>query len=323
MIPRRRFLLTTALAAAANGIRPLQVRAADRPALSFGVVADPQYADIAPAGTRHYRQSVAKLSEAVAHFNKRDLAFAVNLGDLIDRNWASFEAILEPLARCRHRFHHVLGNHDFDVADADKPRVPARLGRTARYGSFELGAWAFVVLDTNDVSLYAHPENSPAHAEARTAYERFAATGAPNAQTWNGAVGERQLEWFEATCRAAALADRRVIVMAHHPRASGGRSQRLELPTTARCAEPAPERRGLAQRPQPRRRLRRLRRGSVPHVSGDGGNGTDERLCRGAPLPRPDGSGRARPRTLADTPLPQRLTGLVSDRALAKSGGST
>lgn len=217
MIPRRRFLVTTALATAAHGVGPAWVRAADRPALSFGVVADPQYADVAPAGTRHYRQSVAKLTEAVAHFNERDLAFAVNLGDLIDRDWASFAAILEPLLRSRHVFHHVLGNHDFDVADADKARVPARLGRPGRYGVFEFGAWSFVVLDTNDVSLYAHSENTPAHTEARADYKRFAATGAPNAQTWNGAVGERQLEWFEATCRAAAQADRRVIVMAHHP----------------------------------------------------------------------------------------------------------
>jgi hypothetical protein len=204
-------------AVTAKAVGPVRDGAADRPVLSFGVVADPQYADVTPAGTRHYRQSVAKLTEAIAHFNDCELAFGVNLGDLIDRDWASYDAILEPLAQSRHPFHHVLGNHDFDLADAEKHRVPERLGRTQRYAAFERDAWWFVVLDTNDISLYAHPQNTPAHAEARATYERIVATGAPQAQTWNGGVGERQLAWFEATCRAAAKAGQRVIAMAHHP----------------------------------------------------------------------------------------------------------
>lgn len=124
-LPRRRFLATATLAAAgSSGLRPARVRAAGRPTLSFGLVADPQYADVDPAGTRFYRQSIGKLTEAVAHFNGCDLAFGVNLGDLIDRHWA---------------------------------------------------------------------------------------------RTWNGAVSDRQLQWFEATCQTAAQAGQRVIVMAHHP----------------------------------------------------------------------------------------------------------
>lgn len=77
-IPRRRFLATAALGAATgNTVGPARVRAARRPVLSFGVVADPQYVDVAPAGTRYYRQSVAKLTEAIAYFNYHAGAFAV------------------------------------------------------------------------------------------------------------------------------------------------------------------------------------------------------------------------------------------------------
>jgi manganese-dependent ADP-ribose/CDP-alcohol diphosphatase len=215
---RRRFLATTAVAVAGSPfVGPAFLRAADPPALSLGLVADPQYADAPAAGTRFYRQSIAKLTEVVAHFNQRDLAFCVNLGDLIDRDWRSYDAILAPLAKSRHPFHHALGNHDFEVAPADKPRVPARLGLAQRWYAVERSAWCFVVLDTNDVSLHAHPEKTPPHDEAVAELKRFAATGARNAQTWNGAVGDRQLRWFEATCQAASKAGQRVIVFAHHP----------------------------------------------------------------------------------------------------------
>jgi len=214
---RRHFLATTALAAAGSAvIHPVTLRAGE-PTLSLGLVADAQYADAESVGTRFYRHSIAKLTEAVTHFNRLDLAFCVNLGDLIDRDWKSYDAITEPLAASRHPFHHVLGNHDFEVAADYKTRVPSRLGLAQRYYARTCGAWCFVVLDTTDVSPYAHPESTPAHAEALAALKALAGTGARNAQTWNGAVSDRQLQWFETTCRSAASAGRRVLVFAHHP----------------------------------------------------------------------------------------------------------
>ncbi len=221
-IRRRRFLGRTtgtlaSAAVAALMARPGRARGEQGGVLRFGVVADPQYADIAPAGTRFYRQSPGKLAEAVGYFEGRPLAFCVNLGDLIDRHWASYDAILGVLGRSRHRFHHVLGNHDFDVAEAEKPRVAGRLGRERGYGAFTAGAWTFVILDTNDVSTYAPPADSKARAEAAAELKRITALGWRQAQPWNGGIGSAQLEWFEATCREAARAGRRVIVLAHHP----------------------------------------------------------------------------------------------------------
>lgn len=231
---RRRFLEsatgTLAVAMATGLARHASARTAETPAapagagvardasvLRFAVVADPQYADIAPAGTRFYRRSPAKLAEALAHFDTRPVAFGVNLGDLIDRDWASYDVMLDLFGKCRHRFHHVPGNHDFDVADAFKRRVPARLGWERGYGRFEVGAWCFVVLDTNDVSTYAHPEGSPEKAAAAAELRRITALGWRQAQAWNGGVGAAQLAWFEATCQEAAQAGRRVVVLAHHP----------------------------------------------------------------------------------------------------------
>jgi manganese-dependent ADP-ribose/CDP-alcohol diphosphatase len=193
------------------------LRAAGSPAVSVGLVADPQYADIAPAGTRFYRQSIAKLTEAVRFFDGEELAFCVNLGDIINGDWQSFDRILEPLAKSRHRVHHVLGNHDFEVADEFKPRVPGRLGLERRYYSVPEGGFCFVMMDTNDVSLYAYPADSKEHAAANVELQLLKAARAANAQTWNGGVGEAQLQWLEETCRTAAKAKQKVIVFAHHP----------------------------------------------------------------------------------------------------------
>ena len=188
-----------------------------QPALRLGLVTDVQYADKEPGKTRFYRQSLGKLAEAIEHFNGLDLRWCVSGGDLIDKGWESFDEILKPLARSRHAFHHLLGNHDFGVSDELKARVPKRLGLKRRYYSVPENEFCFVMLDTTDVSPYAHAANSQVTAEAKAQCERLAAAGAINAERWNGAVGERQLKWFDDTCRRAARAGRKVIVFSHHP----------------------------------------------------------------------------------------------------------
>jgi len=218
VMQRRRFLaLATAAVAGSPILRPAVGRAAGQPTLRIGLIADAQYADVEASGTRHYRRSLDKLAEAVSRFDQLGLAFCLNLGDLIDRGWEHFDAILAALAASSHRFHHVLGNHDFEVPGECKARVPARLGLTQRQYVLEQAGWSVVVLDTNDVSVYAHPESTAAHGEAVAAFQRLANTGARNAQTWNGALSDRQLQWMEAACQSAARAGRRVIVVAHHP----------------------------------------------------------------------------------------------------------
>lgn len=217
-LKRRQFLELAGVAGAAFPcIRRALGAGISRPVLSIGLTADPQYADKNPAGTRFYRQSIRKLESVVSHFNRLELAFCVNLGDLIDGEWRNYDAILETLAASRHRFHHVLGNHDFEVSSDLKARVPARLGLARRFYAIERAGWCFAMLDTTDVSLYAHPESTPEHAEAATALKRLADAGAANAQTWNSALSGRQLQWLDAVSKAAANEGRRVIVFAHHP----------------------------------------------------------------------------------------------------------
>ncbi len=213
-VSRRRFV-GTALAVVAGA--PYLARGAARGGFEVGLVADAQYADVAAKGTRFYRQSLAKLAAAVDHFNGRDLDFCVHLGDLIDREWRSFDEILQPLAQSRQHWHQLLGNHDFEVLDALKPRVPERLGMAQRFTSFGHGGFHFVVLDTNDVSTYAHAAGSPEHAAASRELARLLAAKVRQAKPWNGGLGAAQLAWFDGECVAARVAGRKVIVLAHHP----------------------------------------------------------------------------------------------------------
>lgn len=212
-LTRRRFLRNATLAL---GSAPFVARAAASSGFEIGLVADSQYADIAARGTRYYREGLPRLAASVEDFNRRNLAFCVHLGDLIERDWASFDAILKPLSASRHRWHHVLGNHDFDVPDASKPRVPARMGLGARFYALDHGAFRFVFLDSNDVSTYAHPAGTPAQAAGAQELARLKATGLPQARPWNGGLGPGQLAWLDRTCVQARAEGRKVILFAHH-----------------------------------------------------------------------------------------------------------
>jgi 3',5'-cyclic AMP phosphodiesterase CpdA len=218
-LPRRRFLRQLALGVA---VAPFVGCASRSEGLEVGVIADPQYADIPDRGTRAYRASVAKLGAAVEHFNSRPLDFCVNLGDTIDREWRSYDAILAPLAASRHRWEHVLGNHDFALLDGEKTQVDARLGIAARHRYFDRPGFRFVVLDTGAVSTYASLAGTEARQEAVAELARVKARKLPQAQDWNGAVGPKQLAWFEGVAADAARRGLKVVVFAHHPVAPVG-----------------------------------------------------------------------------------------------------
>ena len=214
MLSRRSFLASTGAMTLGS---PALLKGAGVPLARIGLIADAQYADIAPAKTRFYRESIGKLGNAVEDFNRQDLACCLHLGDLIDRAWSSFDAILKPLIPSRHRFHHLLGNHDYDVLDGFKPQVPGRLALTKRYDHFDLPGFRLVLLDTTDVSTYAYASNSQEHAAAATALENAKKEKLPQAQPWNGGLGTRQLQWLERTCSEASARQLKVLLFAHHP----------------------------------------------------------------------------------------------------------
>lgn len=121
--------------------------------LRFGLITDLHYADKPPAGTRHYRDTLRKLDEAVAAFARLDPRprFAVELGDLIDAA-DSVETELNYLKTIDTTFrklcderHYVLGNHCVDTLTSAE--FLAQVGQKSSFESFDHHGRHFVVLD--------------------------------------------------------------------------------------------------------------------------------------------------------------------------------
>lgn len=184
------------------------------PLFEFGLVADAQYCDCDTKGTRHYRESLAKLSEAAKTFNSKDLAFTLQVGDLIDRHRESFETILPVWRQIQGPRHHVLGNHDFPVPTDEVVDI---LGMPHQYYDFSRDGWRFVVLDTNDISTYANPQGSPKDVRGEEVLDVLQWTGDVNAKKWNGGVGKEQMAWLESVLDDAEAAGEKVVVAGHMP----------------------------------------------------------------------------------------------------------
>lgn len=189
------------------------------PLLRFGLIADPQYAPIAPNERldRHYAQSLGKLEAAIGRFNGEDLDFVVTLGDVIDRDWENFDRVLPLFDTLRHPHHILPGNHDFAVAADRLADVHAKLGMPAPYHDFVVNGVRLILTDGNEVSLFAPPLDDPRRAEAAQRLASLTATGAANAQTWNAGMSAPQVGWLGERLRRAEAAGERAIVFGHYP----------------------------------------------------------------------------------------------------------
>ncbi|WP_338448118.1 metallophosphoesterase [Niallia oryzisoli] len=186
----------------------------EKPKIEFGIVPDAQYCDCDTSGIRYYRNSLDKLAEAAQTFNEEDVDFTIQTGDLIDRNLSSFETILPIYNRIEGPKYHVLGNHDFPVTT---DQVVDILGMPNQYYDFKYKNWRFVVLDTNDLSLYANPAGSEKYQQAQVMYNSLKAANAINAQTWNGGVSNEQLTWLHGVLERAKQTQEKVVVISHMP----------------------------------------------------------------------------------------------------------
>ncbi len=141
------------------------------------------------------------------------LRYVMHLGDFIDRDWESFDVVSPIYQQLRFPALHVLGNHDFSVADERKKQVPKKMGLPARYYAFKVHDWRFVVLDGNDISFHAHPPNSRNYRFAEAYYLNKKIT----TPKWNGAIGRRQLSWLKKTLARATRRNEKVILFSHFP----------------------------------------------------------------------------------------------------------
>lgn len=187
------------------------------PLLRFGVIADPQYKDAKPAGTRYYKNSLAKLEVAIANLNQEKLAFVVTLGDLIDADFSSFAPVMKQYAALAAPHFPILGNHDFSVTDDEKSQVLAALGMEKPYYSRILNGWRFLFLDGTDVGTWRYPANDDRTAAAIKMREELLKNKTPQAAEWNAGIGKEQLRWIDEELTAAATAKQPAILFCHYP----------------------------------------------------------------------------------------------------------
>jgi len=173
MITRREFLKGTGLFVTAFSSKLSFAQSGEtdsREELSFGIVTDTHYANTDPNGTRHYRESITKMTECIELMNERKVNFLIELGDFKDQGKpASEKTTLEYLDIIEKLYghfngprYHVLGNHDVD--SISKQQFLSHIENTgiiekSAYYSFDLKGFHFVVLDANyktDESDYDH-----------------------------------------------------------------------------------------------------------------------------------------------------------------------
>jgi predicted phosphodiesterase len=184
--------------------------------IKIGVFADCQYCDCETSGSRFYRNSPEKLDECIRHFNQnKKISFVVGLGDLIDRDFASFDKVNTVLETSKKKVFHVIGNHDLSVEKPMLSKVPEKLGLENNWYSFTQKGWLFVFLDGNDITFNsANPEIVK---QAETITARLKKENKPNFHDWNGGLGANQLAWLEQQLQHAETKKLKVAVFCHYP----------------------------------------------------------------------------------------------------------
>ena len=161
-VSRRCFLLNSGILIAgyafgakhgyANGLNETRAR--------FGIVTDIHYADAPANGTRHYRESLAKMRECVELMNGQNVDFLIELGDFKDQNSVGDEtsslqhlgAIESVFQQFNGKRYHVLGNHDVDsISKRQFSSLVQNSGieQQRHYYSFDSNGLHFNVLDAN------------------------------------------------------------------------------------------------------------------------------------------------------------------------------
>ncbi|QDS95702.1 3',5'-cyclic adenosine monophosphate phosphodiesterase CpdA [Roseimaritima multifibrata] len=140
------------LTAMSLGNQALSAPLAKRESVKIGLITDLHYADKPPGGSRHYRDTPAKLAQAGIEFQKEKPNFVVELGDLIDA--ASSVKTEQTYLRkinaefsqvCPERYY-VLGNHCVDTLH--KEEFLSEVEQPKSFYSFDRGGYHFVVLDS-------------------------------------------------------------------------------------------------------------------------------------------------------------------------------
>jgi alkaline phosphatase len=196
-LSRRAFISNGSLFLLANSTTKLRAAEDQARKVRVGLVTDLHHADKPTKGTRHYRDTLAKLAEAAKQFSADKPDFVVELGDFVDAA-ESLEIEQDYLRQVSKVFstipvpkHYVLGNHCVDTLT--KEEFLGGVGKKESFYSFDQGGFHFIVIDSC-----------------------FRSDGKPYGRknsTWTDAnIPAYEMDWLRADLRAT---DKKVIVFAH------------------------------------------------------------------------------------------------------------
>ncbi len=190
----------------------------ETPLFSFGVITDVQYCEAEPAYGRYFRNSIDKLQEALTIFNQQPLAFILDLGDLIDRYYVSFDTVTRLYQSAKAPVHFTVGNHDYSIESERKPEVTRIMGLNQEgYYAFTHAYWRFIILNGSELSLFATSEDTEQRQHSLALLGQLKQKNAVHAQEWNGGMGEQQKEWLYNALTTAQAQQQQVIVAGHYP----------------------------------------------------------------------------------------------------------
>lgn len=186
------------------------------PEFEIGVIADCQYCDCDPTEVRFYKKAPARLRQAVEELNTHTLDYTIHLGDFIDRDFNSFDTLIPIWGGLKSDKYHVLGNHEFKVADSLKPLVLDKMNLKDRYYSIVKNKWRFIVLDGNDLSVHGALTETKKQ-QTDSLFKQLSDKDLPNLKLWNGGLGKEQLQWVEDELKLATQNKERVGFYCHFP----------------------------------------------------------------------------------------------------------
>jgi len=192
------------------------IEQSQKPLFSFGIIADVQYCNCDPVGSRFYRNSLSKLRLAVNSLSHDSAEFLVNLGDLIDRDFTSFKPVMDIIDSSGLKTYHCTGNHDYSVENRYKRRLPVPMPSKTGYYSFVNRNFRFIILNGNELSIYASTNKSSIR-QAQNYITALKNEGSINAIDWNGGVSTGQLSWLDNQLDEATRNNEKVLIMCHFP----------------------------------------------------------------------------------------------------------
>jgi len=187
-----------------------------KPLFSFGVIADVQYCNCEPAGTRFYNSSLTKLREALNTFKSDTVSFVVNLGDLIDRDFESYKPVMNILDSSKLKIYHIAGNHDYSVDSRYKKKLPVLKPDAKGYYSIVHGNFRFIFLNGNEISTYSS-NNKKKLKKAEELLTSLKTGNEINALDWNGGFSEVQIAWLKNELDASNSAGEKAFLLCHFP----------------------------------------------------------------------------------------------------------